>query len=142
MRVGCGGCGVGGEVVQAGFCAVVVKVSSGWIRGAVERVRSLRERQEARLAGVVIPELADGTFSRARGFRDSTIDALAGSRPRASLDSRLWCLGGLMMESRALCADIRAHFVAKNSPHGRKMTPPDLPHLLHPVSPVHILSYS
>lgn len=56
--------------------------------------------------------------------------------------SRLWCLGGLMMESRALCADIRAHFVAKNSPHGRKMTPPDLPHLLHPVSPVHILSYS
>lgn len=24
--------------------------------------------------------------------------------------SRLWCLGGLMMESRALRADIRAHF--------------------------------
>lgn len=85
MRVGCGGCGVGGEVVQAGFCAVVVKVSSGWIRGAVERVRSLRERQEARLAGVVIPELADGTFSRARGFRDSTIDGAGRQqRPRAS----------------------------------------------------------
>ena len=58
----------------------------------MERVRGLRERQEARLAGVVIPGLADGTFSRARGFpsrvwqvlRDSTIDALAGSRPRAS----------------------------------------------------------
>lgn len=55
----------------------------------MEPVRGLRERQEARLAGVVIPGLADGTFSRARGFRDSTIDALAGSRPRASLDSRL-----------------------------------------------------
>lgn len=56
--------------------------------------------------------------------------------------SRLWCLGGLMMESRALRADIRAHFVAKKFPCGRKMTPPDLPHLLHPVSPVHILSDS
>ena len=57
----------------------------------MERVRGLRARQESRLAGVVIPELADGTFSRARGFsfasatglRDSTIDALAGSRGRA-----------------------------------------------------------
>lgn len=56
--------------------------------------------------------------------------------------SRLWCLGGLMWNL--------AHFVRtsgrissrKNSPHGRKMTPPDLPHLLHSVSPVHILSYS
>lgn len=128
MRVGCGGCGVGGEVVQAGFCAVVVKVSSGWIRGAVERVRSLRERQEARLAGVVIPELADGTFSRARGFRDSTIDALAGSRPRASLDSRLWCLGGLMMESRALCADIRGAIRREKFPLRSKKWRPRICH--------------
>lgn len=82
----------------------------------MEPVRGLRERLEARLAGVVIPGLADGTFSRARGFRDSTIDALAGSRPRASLDSRLWCLGGLMMESRALRADIRAHFCREKIP--------------------------
>ena len=36
--------------------------------GFVERVRGLRERLEARLAGVVILELADGTFSRAKGF--------------------------------------------------------------------------
>lgn len=68
MRVGCGGCGVGGEVVQAGFCAVVVKVSSGWIRGAVERVRSLRERQETRLAGVVIPGLAEGRLAALEVF--------------------------------------------------------------------------
>lgn len=85
----------------------------------MERVRGLRERQEARLSGVVIPGLADGMFSRARGFpsrvrqvlRDSTIDALAGSRSRAlRLIRDSWCLGGLMMESRALRADIRAHF--------------------------------
>ena len=50
--------------------------------GFVERVRGLRERLEARLAGVVILELADGTFSRARGF-SFAIDALAGSRGRA-----------------------------------------------------------
>lgn len=53
-------------------------------------------------------------------LRDSTIDALAGSRPRASLLSRLWCLGGLMWNHARKSADIRAHFVAKNSPHGRK----------------------
>ena len=132
--------------------AVVVKVSSGWIRSAIERVRGLRERQEARLAGVVIPGLADGTFSRARGFpsrvrqvlRDSTIDALAGSRSRAlRLIRDSWCLGGLMMESRAQKRGHPGAFLSrKNSPHGRKMTPPDLPHLLHPVSPVHILTNS
>ena len=56
-----------------------------------ESCQGLRERQEARVSGTVIPGLADGTFSRARGFsfasatglRDSTIDALAGSRGRA-----------------------------------------------------------
>lgn len=71
--------------------AVVEMVERVRLGGFVERVRGLRERLEARLAGVVILELADGTFSRARGFsfasatglRDSTIDALAGSRGRA-----------------------------------------------------------
>ena len=70
--------------------AVVEMVERVRLGGFVERVRGLRERLEARLAGVVILELADGTFSRARGFsfasatglRDSTIDALAGSRCR------------------------------------------------------------
>lgn len=104
--------------------AVVVKASSGWIRSAIERVRGLRERREARLAGVVIPAFADGTFSRARGFpsrvrqvlRDSTIDALAGSRPRASLLSRLWCLGGLMWILAHIRADSGPDFFAKNFP--------------------------
>lgn len=42
-----------------------VEMIAGIFRFVVERVRGLRERQEARLAGVVIPGLADGTFSRA-----------------------------------------------------------------------------
>lgn len=92
------------------YSAVVVKVSSGLIRGAVERVRGPRERQKVRLAGVVIPGLQMGRLA-ALGVRDSTIDALAGSRSRAlRLIRDSWCLGGLMMESRALRADIRAHF--------------------------------
>lgn len=119
--------------------------------GFVERVRGLRARQESRLAGVVIPELADGTFSRARGFsfasatglRDSTIDALAGSRGRA-----LRVFAALVPWrshdgiSRTSCGHPGAFLARKNSPHGRKMTPPDLPHLLHPVSPVHKMSDS
>lgn len=43
---------------------IVERVDS-WRCGACQR---LRERQEARLAGVVIPAFADGTFSRVRGF--------------------------------------------------------------------------
>lgn len=79
----------------------------------------------------------------ALGGRDSTIDALAGSKPRASLDSRLWCLGGLMMESRALCADIRgARFVAKNFPCSRKNGAPSLSHLMHSMIQVFILTNS
>ncbi len=65
--------------------AVVVKVSSGWIRGAVERVRGLRERQEARLAGVVIP--GGGGGSR---FHDRR--ARAGSKGRALRDFAALCL--------------------------------------------------
>lgn len=130
--------------------AVVVKVSSGWIRSAIERVRGLRERREARLAGVVIPAFADGTFSRARGFpsrvrqvlRDSTIDAQAGSRPRASLLSRLWCLGGLMWN--------HAHFVRtsgrilsrKISPAVEKNGAPESSHLMHSVIQVYKMSDS
>lgn len=73
----------------------------GWLSGRVRR----------RCAG------AGGVVERVRGLRvrqvlrDSTIDALAGSRSRAlRLIRDSWCLGGLMMESRALRADIRAHF--------------------------------
>lgn len=103
--------------------AGVVKVLSGWIRGAVERVRGLRERQEARLAGAVIPE---GVGSR---FHDRR--ARAGSRGRALRVFAALCLlavsGGI---SRAKARTSGRIFVAKNSPHGRKMTPPDLPHLM------------
>lgn len=92
-----------GEVVQAGFCAVAVKVSSGWIRGALECVRGLREWQEARLAGVVIPE---GVGSR---FHDRR--ARAGSRGRALRVFAALCLlavsGGI---SRANSADRDAKF--------------------------------
>ena len=66
------------------YGAAVVKVSSGLIRGAVERVRGLRERQKVRLAGVVIPGLADGMFSRARGSRFHNRRAGRQQRPRAS----------------------------------------------------------
>lgn len=103
---------------------------------------------EARLAGVVILELADGTFSRARGFsfasatglRDSTIDALAGSRGRA-----LRVFAALVPWrshdgiSRTSCGHPGAFLARKNSPHGRKMTPPDLPHLMHSMNQGFIL---
>lgn len=125
------------------YGAAVVKVSSGLIRGAVERVRGLRERQKVRLAGVVIPGLADGMFSRARGSRFHNRRAGRQQESRASLDSRLlvpWrSHDGI---SRTSCGHPGAFLARKNSPHGQKMTPPDLPHLMHPVSPVHILTNS
>ena len=57
-----------GEAVEADFmvrCWVSFELVRLWRCGAC---RGLRERQEAQLAGVGIPGLADGTFSRARGF--------------------------------------------------------------------------
>lgn len=131
--------------------AVVVKVSSGWIRSAIERVRGLRERREARLAGVVIPAFADGTFSRARGFpsrvrqvlRDSTIDALVGSRGRALRFFR--GSGALAVScgfSRTFVRTLDRIFSRKISPEGRKNAGSQPSHLMHSVSRVYILSHS
>jgi hypothetical protein len=109
-------------------------VARRWV--SFERVRlwrcgacqGLRERQEARLVGVVIPELADGTFSRARVFlRDSTIDALAGSRPRASRFRGSGALAVSCGISRAIRADRDANF----EPAARKMTGVRWSHLMH-----------
>ena len=76
----------------------------------------------------------------ALGGRDSTIDALAGSRGRALRVIRGSVpAGGLMMESRALRADIRAHFVAKKFPSWSKN---DAPGFATPLAPSESGAYS
>ena len=70
----------------------------------------------------------DGTFSRARVFlRDSTIDALAGSRPRASRFRGSGALAVSCGISRAIRADRDANF----EPAARKMTGVRWSHLMH-----------
>lgn len=97
----------------------------------MECVRGLRERQEARLAGVVIPE---GVGSR---FHDRR--ARAGSRGRALRVFAALCLlavsGGI---SRANSADRDANF----EPLARKMTAVRRSHLMHSVTQGFILTDS
>ena len=108
------------------------KVSSGRIRGAVERVRGLRERQEARLAGVVIP--GGGGGSR---FHDRR--ARAGSKGRALRDFAALCTravsGG---NSRAVARTVTRNF----EPAARKMTGVRWSHLMHPMNQVHKMTKS
>lgn len=114
------------------YGAVVVKVSSGRIRGAVERVRGLRERQEARLAGVVIP--GGGGGSR---FHDRR--ARAGSKGRALRDFAALCLLAVSCGiSRAVARTVTRNF----EPAARKMTGVRWSHLMHPMNQVHKMSDS
>jgi len=108
------------------------KVSSGRIRGAVERVRGLRERQEARLAGVVIP--GGGGGSR---FHDRR--ARAGSKGRALRDFAALCLLAVSCGiSRAVARTVTRNF----EPAARKMTGVRWSHLMHPMNQVHKMSDS
>lgn len=85
-----------------------------------------------------------GRLAALRGSRFHNRRARAGSRGRALRVIRGSVpAGGLMMESRALRADIRAHFWREKIPFMvEKMTPPDLPHLMHPVTQVYKMSDS
>lgn len=68
-----------------------------------------------------------GRLAALRGSRFHNRRARAGSRGRALRVIRGSVpAGGLMMESRALRADIRGAIVAKKFPHGRELTPPGL----------------
>lgn len=157
------GCGVCEGLEERGVFGLWWSYGSGFVarwwsrfradgsRSAIERVRGLRERREARLAGVVIPAFADGTFSRARGFpsrvrqvlRDSTIDALAGSRGRALRFFR--GSGALAVScgfSRTFVRTLDRIFSRKISPEGRKNAGSQPSHLMHSVSQVYILSHS
>jgi len=73
------------------YGAVVEMVERVRLGGFVERVRGLRERQEA----------------RCRSSRFHNRQRWQAAEAARFAFSRLWCLGGLMMESRALRADIR-----------------------------------
>lgn len=103
--------------------------ADSWHCGARQRSR---ERQEVRLAGAVIP--GDGAvFEIPRSTRESRQQKPRASRFRGSVPAggRVWNL-----------ARRSADHDAKIEPAARKMTGVRWSHLLHPVSPVHILSYS
>lgn len=59
-------------------------------------------------------------------------------RPRASLDSRLWCLGGRVWNLARRGADRDA----KIEPAARKMANVRRSHLMHPMNQVHKMSHS
>ena len=81
-----------------------------------------------------------GRLAALRGSRFHNRRARAGSRSRALRVIRGPVpAGGLMMESRALRADIRAHFVVKNFPLGSKN---DAPGFATPLAPSESGAYS
>lgn len=109
---------------------------AGETRGFVERVRGLRGAAGSALIGNCHPRAkmgrlaALGVFHREPSGLSRFHNRRAGrqQRPRASLDSRLWCLGGLMMESRALCADIRGAIRREKFPLRSKKWRPRICH--------------
>ena len=134
MKWLCGGVGGRAGLGGRGGCEEELKTMG---ESGVEQVRKAEMIAEIFRFGVKLREricgAIGGTFSRDSGMgRDSTIDALEQAAGRTLRDfAALVPAGGLMWILAHIRADIRAHFVAKNFPCGRKMAPPDLPHLMH-----------